>query len=276
MTGDGAVLPEEVTWGVRHGDSILDHDFRDNWHFQMNWHALLPPTEENVRSHPQWWAREEGGRPTYRPHNVNVCVSNPEVVQMFIDAARKEFDSNPDRVMLSLEANDTSYYCKCKSCQVLKASLGREATMSDVFVDFCNQIAAEVKKTHPNKILGFYAYGSYGGHTYAPRLVEPDPMLAYMMTCIGDTACYRHGLVDTRCPTNSRWRTSFEEWASSLNHRGYYGYWGHFRWCGPDPLTRLVKDLSYLKSQGVQYVCSENRFSWSTNAPFYYLALRLC
>ena len=44
FTGNIGVLPDECDWGVRHGDDMWDADYRDNWHFQMNWQNLLPLT----------------------------------------------------------------------------------------------------------------------------------------------------------------------------------------------------------------------------------------
>ncbi|NQY92319.1 MAG: hypothetical protein HRT46_11785, partial [Deltaproteobacteria bacterium] len=81
--GNERELPDEVVWGVRHGDDLWDEDFRDHWNFQKNWMNLLPLTRENVEKHPDWWAREEGKPPVYHDE-LNVCVSNPEVIQQFV------------------------------------------------------------------------------------------------------------------------------------------------------------------------------------------------
>ena len=241
------------------------------WSRSHNWSHVVPPTRENVEKHPEWFAREEGELPKV-DHRLNVDISNPEVIEKFIAAARSYFDADPKRVMFSLEPNDSQYYGNSKSLQVVRKQLGAEAISSDEFVWFCNRVAAGVKKTHPDKILGFYAYGH---HMWAPRVEKPDPMLSFMMCRHGSRACARHSLLDPRNQINAEWRKNFEQWSSQLERRGYYGYWGDYGWFGPTPLNRLADDLPYLKRKKVYQLNSENRFSWATNAPYYYLALRL-
>ena len=271
MTGNQAFMPEEVTWGIRFGDSIYDEDITNNWHFSLNWRYLIPPTKENVEKHPEWFAREEGELPEYNSRH-NFCTTNPEVLKIVVQKIREAFDANPKRKMFSLEPNDHQGYCNCKTCKALKKSLGPKAIGTDTFVYFCNQVALELRKTHPDKLLGFYAYGH---HMWAPVVVEPDPMLAFMMCRHGGQTCTRHSLLESKCEINQAWRENFDKWCEFLDHRGYYGYWGDYGWFGPEPTTRLATDIPYLKSKKVRYLNSENRFSWATNAPYYYLALRL-
>jgi len=270
MTGNRKLLADEVMWGVRHGDDILDNDISLHWHFQLNWQYIVPPTKENVEKHPTWFAREEGEAPVHNPR-LNVCTTNPEVLRRFVEACRKAFEAK--RKMYSLEPNDQQRYCQCRTCKEAKARLGPGATGCDEFAHFCNTVARGVRETHPDGLLGFYAYGH---HMWAPRVVKPDPMLAFMMCRHGGRTCTRHSLLDGRCSINAAWRDNFERWCEYLERRGYYGYWGNYGWFGPEPTTRLARDLPYLKERRVRYLCSENRFSWATNAPFYYLALRLC
>ena len=265
FTGNVHVLPDEVDWGVRHGDDLWDTDFRDHWHFQKNWVNLLPLTPENVKQHPDWWPRAEGKGPVYHDE-LNVCVSNPEVIQLFVDAARRYFDADPDRVMLSLESNDSPEYCRCRSCKDLLAGLGPGATQCDMYINFCNRIIAEVRKTHPDKLYGFYAYASYGDHTYPPTNVKPDPSLRVLMTRYGHKVCNRHWLEDPRCKINPTWRENFDKWSDALGNCGVYDYWAGYQWFGPEPHTRLTKDLPFFKSRGVQYVCSEGGYSWGGRA----------
>jgi hypothetical protein len=269
---------EELMWGVRHGEDALDTDFRDHWHFQKNWAFFLPATEQTVRDHPEWFAREEGQLPhTEELEELNVCVSNPDVLRTFVERAKEEFTDHPHRVMLSLEANDSPQYCRCTGCQSLKSSLGAEATQSDLFLNFCNQVAGGVKQTHSNKLFGFYAYGSYGDHTYPPRHVKPDAALAVLMTRskYHDSVCYRHSLTDPRCQNNAAWRENFEKWTGLLDHVGVYDFWANYHWYGPEPLNRLVEDIPYWKSRGVRYVASETGYNWATMAPYYYVTARL-
>ena len=274
FTGNIAVLPEECEWGVRHGDDIWDADVRDYWYFQKNWPNLLPLTKENVENHPKWRPREEGKLPVYHDE-LNVCVSNPEVIRKFIDSARRYFDADPDRAMLSLEPNDSPEYCRCRSCKDLLASLGPGATQCDMYINFCNRIIAEVRKTHPDKLYGFYAYVAYGDHTYPPTNVKPDPSLRVLMTRYGHKVCNRHSLEDPRCKVNPTWYENFKKWSIVLGNCGLYDYWAGYQWFGPEPHTRLTKDLPLLKSLGVEYVCSEGGYSWGTMGPFYYGTARL-
>ena len=271
MTGNQSFLPEEVMWGVRHGDDVYDPSVRLHWFRSHNWSHIVPPTKENVEKHPEWFAREEGQLPKLNSL-LNVDVTNREVIAQFIKRTRAYFDADPRRVMFSIESNDTQYFGNSKPLKALRKKLGPKAISTDEYIWFCNQVAKEVIKTHPDKKLGFYAYGN---HMFAPTVVKPHPMLSFMMCRHGGRSCARHSILDPNNHVNARWRKNFEAWCSMLKQPGYYGYWADYGWYGPTPLNRLAEDLPYLKRQKVHQLNSENRFSWSTNAPYYYLALRL-
>lgn len=71
-----------------------------------------------------------------------------------------------------------SQYCKCPRCQAELDEDERDnpqftgGYVSTYVFGFVNKVAAEVRKTHPDKWIGALAYAKYG---YCPPQVRLEP-----------------------------------------------------------------------------------------------------
>ncbi|MFW6413712.1 MAG: DUF4838 domain-containing protein [Verrucomicrobiota bacterium] len=115
--------------------------------------------------HPEYFPLIDGER--QRPESPRMgwqpCMSNPEVVQLAIDAAREHFDENPDSPGFSLGENDGRGYCRCEDCRKLDTDKRRWAT--DLARNYANrkwwfyvQVAEAIKESHPDRKIVVFGY----------------------------------------------------------------------------------------------------------------------
>ncbi len=252
------------------------------------WDVTVPPTEENKRDHPDWFAltdrkempteqwmlefiwKDAGGR----IRSQQVCTTHPDVIQMFIADAKRYFRENPDIRMYSVSPNDYHDFCTCDRCVALDRELGN-GPLTNRLVYFFNQIAEGIKGEFPDKYLGFTAYSS---HVDPPTTVKPDPMIWASLCFFGGRACYQHAIDDAACPINRAWKaTVFDGWAKLCDSFGYYSYYGYSgKWMGPQLLTRhIARDLRLMRDHGGTRFHVDGWSNWATNAPMNYLIRRI-
>ncbi len=144
-----------------------------------NWAKLVPPDKYGP-IHPEYFAlvngtREQDWSAYDGQHGYQLCTTNPEVVRLSIDHVRRFFDEHPDVDIYSIDANDGAGWCECADCRALDtgkvrtvpssggAEDGAEArpVITDRIYTFVNEIAAAVKRTHPDKYVLHLAYSDY-------------------------------------------------------------------------------------------------------------------
>ena len=219
------------------------------------------------KEHPEWFALLKDGR---RDFNVtcegrgNLCLSNPELLQAYIQEARSYFDHHPEQDIFCVMPNDWfNQICECPQCQAQadydKPDIGK---FSNYVWNFVNEVAKAVKQTHPDKFIGCCAYNSY---MMLPDRVELSDNIAVMQT----KALYY------RFDDFYRWRNDelAYEWAKKTKR---FYIWDYLCWDSTNPhLTGLPilfskwlsTDLRKLKgiSRGF-FICSDEK-------PPYYLFL---
>jgi len=269
------------------GNRTRDGKRRDEM-FRHIWEQIAPPTKENRKNHPEWfaltdrkalpdkdwmlkflWKDSQG-----KIRSNQLCTTNPDVARRYISAALRHFRENPDAKMFSLSPNDYHEFCTCQNCRALDKKLGNGPIMNR-FMTLFNQVAAGIKKEFPDKLLGIQAYSS---HVNAPTSVKPDPMIMPILCFFASRACYTHAIDDPDCPTNVAWKQQvFDPWvkmSSGISYYSYYGYSGN--WQGPQLSVRtLPQDLKLIKKHNGYKVHYDGFSNWATSAPLYYLTARL-
>jgi len=158
---------------------------------------------------PEFFAKGYEGR-----EPPQLCYTSKALVQQVAQDARDYYDGKKTGAQLSIfwnpqlpnpfpvEPMDNSQFCQCEECrkwvnrneaESVFFSNGRE---SDYFFNFVNEVAKELRKTHPDKGLITLAY-----HTHAapPTRVQLDPSVAvqYCFACnrlVYDKPSYNHEL----------------------------------------------------------------------------------
>ena len=270
-------------YGIRHYDTVkyvVPGAGNIDYGFNHNWYKIVPLTPENYYKHSEWFSLAKGRKVDPRPSwdkrqraDYQVCTTNPQVKQMFIDAAIEHFTSYPERNIFSLSPNDGPQICGCRQCLALDKKLGVTAPpYTDRLLYFFNEIAEEVVKIFPDKYLGFHAYWDWAK---PPKVVKPHSMIVPIL-CPWGNFCYRHGIDDPTCLDNKKWKeTNFNKWVELCDTVAYYGYWGSSgSWRGPYP-SHVDRDLPFIQTNGVAILTDDTRRDWATNAPYYYLFHRV-
>ncbi len=144
---------------------------------------------------PEWFAHGYKGRP--RP--TQVCFSSDAVVSQTVADARAFFDAqagrkNPNR-FYALGPDDNGWFCKCAACikavqppvEGTKRDHFSHGRSSDYWFTFCNRVARELRRTHPDKYVSALTYSGYAAHPGFK--VEPNVALNLALEgnmCIDD------------------------------------------------------------------------------------------
>ncbi len=129
--------------------------------FQNNLHTVFPPSKY-ARAHPEYyplidgrrWIPEPGDR-YWRP-----CESNPDVIRITVEFARRWFDEHPTIDSFSVGMDDITHLCGCPNCRALdpRPDSYEKREFSDRHYTFVNTIAREIAKTHPDRYVGTLIY----------------------------------------------------------------------------------------------------------------------
>ena len=128
---------------------------------QHSFHAL----KKYRTTHPEYFALINGQRDfnISCAGNGNLCLSNPDVLKCFINEAKEFFNKNPEQYIFPVMPNDSfTRICECAECQKqINEKGGAKGQFSDYVWNFVNEVAKEVKKSHPDKFIGCCVYGAY-------------------------------------------------------------------------------------------------------------------
>lgn len=265
-----------LRWG--HGpQAIYDWERRNKavagppgYFFGHNWVNIISHYDAERRGrHPEWFALAADG---YRSHQL--CSSHPDVIRISAEKAREYFERNPDLALFSLSPNDGHGFCVCARCRQIDRKYGvTDGSHTDRLIHYANQVLAELEKTHPDKLVGIYAYVT---HTRPPVSARPHPNYVTVLCRMPWEFCHVHPINDPDCKPNTRFREYIEGWAQVCEHVGIYDYYGHYMFFTPWPLLRIIgKEIPYLHQLGVQGFMSETQQNWANQGVNFYLAAKL-
>lgn len=267
VTGFGgyqADPPKGAEWARRNRLS----GFKRYWH-SHNWAGIIPTNE--VEQHPDWFALIDGVR------KDQLCTTHPEVIRIAKRRVVEYFEKNPQARTFSLSPNDSGNFCQCERCRALDAQLGVDpfapgGQFTDRLVYFFNQIAEEVAKKYPDKILCFYAYVS---HTDPPLKVKPLPNLMPVICHTPWEFCHAHPIT-AECAACKRFRHAVVRWRQLCPHVGIYDYYGHWEWFGQWPLVHTLRvDIPFYAEVGIEHLNSETHDDWWTQPLNIFVAVKL-
>lgn len=143
-------------------------------------HTFHRRTIEAVFNAPEYQAQGPG-------RGSHLCYSNPKLVQDVAQMARDFFDRKADVPegclalgdYFAIVPDDNANFCQCARCKALLEKGTDRATgqfssgwASDYWFAFVNEVAREVRKTHPAKYIATLAYWCYA---YPPRDFDIEP-----------------------------------------------------------------------------------------------------
>lgn len=162
-----------VTWEPSYVDwHKLNQDAdggRSDWGMWVHTFNALVPPEIYYKEHPEYFAMVKGKRIA-----TQLCLTNPEVVDVTIQSLRRFIAANPEATYWSVSQNDNRDYCTCDKCAALDE---REGSPSGSIIQFVNQVA----DAFPEKMISTLAY-EYGRH--APKTLKPRDNVNIMLCSI--------------------------------------------------------------------------------------------
>ncbi len=200
--------------------------------------------------HPEYFSyiRQKGRRIPMTSQEGQLCLSNPDVVQLAVDAARARFERNPTERSFSLSANDAEDWCECDRCRALDdpdPAIG----VGTRLLHFNNQVAAEVSKTHPGRLFAYL--GEYGIHhggvpvrADGTVVLKAHPQVLNTIV-MGKDFCILHGIEDPDCPNNEEYRRRLNLWRQVADNLLIY------EWI--EPGSRLSTPQTWIIGKRIRY-----------------------
>ncbi len=138
-------------------------------HYYVHTFNRLVPWETYFAPHPEYFAYMNGKRIIDQ-----LCMSNPEVLQLVIGKLSMDMANQPDKKIWSVSQNDNFSHCQCDKC---KAVIDEEGAASGPLLRFVNQVAARF----PEKTISTLAYQFSRA---APKITKPADNVQIMLCTI--------------------------------------------------------------------------------------------
>jgi len=205
------------------GDSIRYHNFV---HTFIHHYVKL---EDYAESHPEYYSMIDGKRKLEKM-GTQLCLTNPEVLQIVIKQLKQDIAEHPECKIFSLSQNDCYFPCACPECARIDAEEGSHAGTMLRFVNAC---ADAIAQEHPDIIIDTLAYHYT---RQAPKITKPRPNVTVRLCTI--EGCFSHPLEDCDVVTCEYYkrnmtpdmslRKDFNEWGAICNRLSIWDYQTNF------------------------------------------------
>ena len=203
-------------------------------------YEILPPAKY-FPDHPEYYALVDAKR---RDKDAQLCLTNPDVLHLTIETVREWINQHPEAGIFSVSQNDCEGWCECDSCQQVEKEEG--GAHSGPLLRFVNAVAAEIAKTHPDKLIDTLAYW----YTETPPAqVRPLPNVRIRLCPIG--VCEAHPYEN--CPNDTYFLKNLRSWSKITNQLYIWHYntnFSHYLLPFPD-FDELAADIPLYQRQGV-------------------------
>ena len=149
--------------------------------------SSLVPAAQYYDEHPEYFMMDGSGQRI----TDQLCLSNPDVLQIVIDSAKQWIADDPEGTIISITQNDNSRTCLCDKCVAVYKEEG--GAFSGTMIRFVNAVAEALEKDYPNIWVDTYAYM----YTQAAPKTAPRDNVVVRLCAIA--ACYSHPHTDG-CP----------------------------------------------------------------------------
>ena len=241
-----------ANWAKWNRRNLFGAEYNTGGH---TWEAFIARHKQEFEQHPEYLALNNGKR-----GGVKLCVSNPEVIKLYIaDVLNGLRKAGGDVPAISIEPSDSSGYCECPEC----AKLGKPQELMQVYY-YANQVAKAVGAEFPKTRVGLYAYGL---HAAVPDMdMEPNILVQVIPYGFNYSGLSAEELI--------------KAWGRKVKHLQLYDYWSITDWSLNLPDGNLlcepgVKKIRYWHQHGVEGVALESTYSSSGAGLELYMFSRL-
>jgi hypothetical protein len=237
--------------------------------FQNNIYRVFPPSKY-AEDHPEYYPLINGERwipPDDSARYWRPCESNPEVLRLTAEYARKWFADHPDANGFSVGMDDVSHMCQCENCIALDADpeAYKRREYSDRHYWFVNALAREIAKTNPDKCVGTLIYNIARKPPTKIDKLEPN---VFGFITQNESDWWREGL-------QAEDEALTREWRRRCQHLCRYTYWG-LGWTTPRYYPHFMADaLKFDHDLGFHGEYVEVYTNWPNTGPMIWAASKL-
>ncbi|NLO04844.1 MAG: DUF4838 domain-containing protein [candidate division WS1 bacterium] len=261
--------PEVQDWLLRQRVAILHGPEGQSLQLYHghNWKTVPP---EAFEAHPEWFA-EHGGERMPPTGEYKLCVSNPEVVEQFAQAAMKRFAEGA--TVFSLSPSDGGGWCECENCRAgYFTPEGARRQVTGTILHFYNAVAERVAPEYPDRLLCGYVYQDY---VYPP----PETIAIHPNVFLVWAPDFDYGFKLYRPEVQDLWQTLAPQWATCSRNIAYYDLPNcvHNSIGAPNPPGTKILQFIYprLKELGFRGVYVYGNQAWGHSALMNYLLAKL-
>ena len=187
------------------------------------------PSAEYFHQHPEYFSLRDGERKPY----TQLCLSNPEVLQICIEKMKEAIAANPLSWVYSMSQSDNQFPCQCEKCRAIENQYGGH---SGLIVWFVNQVADAIKPLYPDKYIGTFAY-QYTRQ--APKGIVPRDNVVIRLCSI--ECCFAHGLEE--CEHNRPFINDIKDWSEIAPNLYIWDYVVNYnQYLAPFPNFQVLAD----------------------------------
>jgi uncharacterized protein DUF4838/glycosyl hydrolase family 67 len=220
--------------------------------------SLVPPASYG-QEHPEYYALVNGRR-ALEMHGggPQLCMTNPEVLEIVIQATLDAIEKSPNVKNFNVAHMDNVSYCTCESCAAIDA---REQSHAGATISFVNAVAERIEQTHPDVLIGTYAY-QYTRKP--PKTIRVRDNVMIQLCSI--ECCNFHAIDDPDCSLNREfcddmagWKRKAKNifvWHYNTNFKGYLLPYPNLRSIG-----KAVEFYANNNGKGVFMQAAGNGFS---------------
>jgi len=221
--------------------------------------AYLVPPAAYGKDHPEYYALVDGRR-VLEMHGggPQLCLTNPDVLEIVVKATLDAIEKNPNVKNFNVAQMDNGGYCTCESCAAIDA---REGSHAGAMLSFVNAVAERIEKTHPEVMIGTYAY-EYTRKP--PKTIRARDNVLIQLCSI--ECCTFHAIDDPTCSLNRDFCADMDGWKDKAKNIFIWNYNTNFRgYLLPFPNLRGIgKSVEYFadnNGRGVFMQAAGNGFS---------------
>jgi hypothetical protein len=236
-----------------------------------NWIKTIPASL--YQQHPEWFPEMGGKRPA-PTGRYKLETTNPQLVAEFARRAIEAFKKNPGLYCYSLSPSDGSPgWSQSKETQALEEKdPNGELSRTPLILNFYNEVAKQVRKAMPDRIVAGYIYASY---LYPPKM-PVEPLEPNLFLVVAPSFDYGYRLY--RPDVQKDFEMVMGGWAQRTKQLGYYDLPAHFTTPGIPlgPGTQILQFIyPKLKGYGVKLVYVYGHPGWGGAAIGNYLEAKL-
>ena len=233
-------VTENVSQWSAHNKENMKWEPVDNLYgnIEAYWNAhtmgQLVTAKEFFKEHPEYFALRNGKR----IDNGQLCLSNPNVLDICKKRLFEKMKSLPGYKIFSLSQNDNQSFCECPNCKAIEERYGGH---SGLIIWFVNQVADEAQLLFPQKYIGTFAY-QYSRKP--PVGIRPRDNVVVRLCSI--ECCFAHPII-AECPQNKAFVDDMKAWSKIAPHLFIWDYivdyaqyiapWPNFQVLGPNIQT---------------------------------------